>query len=153
MASAFPHRYRVGLLWDGETGGSLSSGDRPPIHGGAPPEFDGKPSWWSPEHLLLSSLSLCLMTTFEALMRRARLDIAAYESRAESVLDKVPGGLGFTSITLYVQVKVASEHVEQARGLLIKAKSQCIVANALTPPVHLEAVVSADVLAELAAPV
>jgi organic hydroperoxide reductase OsmC/OhrA len=148
MSTPFPHRYSVGLLWDGDEGGSISSGERPPIRGGAPPEFDGRASWWSPEHLLLSSIGLCLMTTFQAYLRRAGLDLAAYESRGEAVLNKVPGGLGFTSITLHVRVKVASDDVEQARGLLVKAKSQCIVANALMAPVHLDAVVEADVLAE-----
>ena len=149
MATPFPHRYQVGLLWDGAGGGTLSGGARPPIEGGAPPEFDGRDSWWSPEHLLLSSLSLCLMTTFQALMTRSDVALAAYESRGEAVLDRVPEGVGFTSIILHVRVKVASDDVERARGLLVKAKSHCIVANALMPPVHLDAVVTADVPAEV----
>ena len=114
------------------------------IEGGAPAEFDGKDAWWSPEHLLLSSLNLCLMTTFQALTDKARLSIQPYDSHAEALLDRTPSGLGFTGLVLHVKVKVASaDQVERARQLLIKAKSHCIVANALMPPVHLDAVVTA----------
>lgn len=144
MATQFPHRYDVALAWEGHGGAALTAGPRPVIEGGAPPEFDGKDAWWSPEHLLLSSLSLCLMTTFQAITEKARLPIRHYDSRAEALLDRTPTGLGFTGLVLRVSVKVESpDQVERARQLLIKAKSHCIVANALMPPVHLDASVSA----------
>jgi len=142
----FPHHYDVALAWEGGHGGAaLTSGPRPMIEGGAPAEFDGKDAWWSPEHLLLSSLSLCLMTTFQALAEKAGLPIRHYDSRAEARLDRTPTGLGFTGLVLHVNVKVGSaDEIERARHLLIKAKSHCIVANALMPPVHLDASVAAD---------
>jgi organic hydroperoxide reductase OsmC/OhrA len=144
MATQFPHRYDVALAWEGHGGAALTAGPRPAIEGGAPPQFDGKEAWWSPEHLLLSSLSLCLMTTFQAIAGKARLEVAHYDSRAEAVLDRTATGLAFTFMVLHVNVKVASqEHVERARQLLLKAKSHCIVANALMPPVHLETKVTA----------
>lgn len=145
MATQFPHHYDVALAWEGHGSAALTAGPRPVIEGGAPPEFDGKDAWWSPEHLLLSSLSLCLMTTFQAVTDKARLPVTHYDSRAEAVLDRITSGLGFTRLVLHVNVRVPSaEHVERARQLLIKAKSHCIVANALMPPVHLEASVTAD---------
>lgn len=143
MATPFPHRYDVALTWEGHGGAALTAGSRPAIEGGPPPEFDGKDGWWSPEHLLLSSLSLCLMTTFQAVSEKARLPIEHYDSRAEAMLNRTPTGLGFTGLVLHVQVKVGSaDEVERARHLLLKAKSHCIVANALMPPVHLEASVT-----------
>ena len=144
MATQFPHRYDVALAWEGHGGAALTAGPRPAIEGGAPPEFDGKDAWWSPEHLLLSSLSLCLMTSFQAITEKARLEVAHYDSQAEAVLDRTPTGLGFTRLVLHVNVKVPSaDLVDRARQLLIKAKSHCIVANALMPPVHLDAQVAA----------
>jgi organic hydroperoxide reductase OsmC/OhrA len=144
MATPLPHHYDVSLAWTGRGGAALTAGPRPAIEGGAPPEFDGNDAWWSPEHLLLSSLSLCLMTTFQALTDKAHLPIEHYDSHAEALLDRTPSGLGFTGLVLHVKVKVASpEEVERARHFLIKAKSHCIVANALMPPVHLDAAVTA----------
>ena len=144
MATQFPHHYDVSLAWEGQGGAALTAGPRPVIEGGAPPEFDGKDGWWSPEHLLLSSLSLCLMTTFQALTDKARLSIQHYDSQAEALLDRTPSGLGFTGLVLHVKVRVGSpDEVERARHLLIKAKTHCIVANALMPPVSLDAAVTA----------
>jgi organic hydroperoxide reductase OsmC/OhrA len=144
MATPFPHCYDVELAWTGRGGAALSAGPRPVIEGGPPPEFQGKDAWWSPEHLLLSSLSLCLMTTYQAITEKAHLPIAHYDSRAEGVLDRMPTGLGFTRLVLHVAVKVTSrEHVDRARQLLFKAKDHCIVARTLMPPVQLEATVTA----------
>ena len=143
MPTPLPHRYGVALAWEGHGGARLTSGSRPAIEGGAPPEFDGRAEWWSPEHLLLSSLSLCLMTTFRAVAEKARLRLAGYESQAEATLDRISAGIGFTRLVLHVQVKVYEpEDVERARNLLTKAKTHCIVANALMPPVHLDAAVT-----------
>jgi organic hydroperoxide reductase OsmC/OhrA len=142
MASPFPHHYDV-RLHGGSDGAILAAGHRPEIVGGAPPEFDGRPEWWSPEHLLLSSVALCLMTTFQAFAHQARLHVAGYESRVEGVLDRTAAGMGFTAIRLRVELRVADADRARAEQLLQSAKRHCIVANALKPSVELEAVVEA----------
>ena len=142
MASPFPHRYDV-RLYGGSSGAILAADHRPEIVGGAPPEFDGRAEWWSPEHLLLSSVALCLMTTFQAFARKSRLDVVSYESRVEGVLDKQTAGIGFTAIRLKVELRVADADRARAEQLLHSAKRHCIVANALKPAVELEAVVEA----------
>jgi organic hydroperoxide reductase OsmC/OhrA len=114
----------------------------PPIAGGAPPEFDGRDTWWSPEQLLLSSLSLCLMTTFEAIAAKARLRMLRYTCRAEATLDRTDAGLGFTAFGLHVEVEVAPEDAERVPRLLASAKKHCLVANALRTPVTLNVVVA-----------
>jgi organic hydroperoxide reductase OsmC/OhrA len=141
MNAPFPHRYQVQLHGFGVEAATLTAGTRVPITAGAPAEFDGSDAWWSPEHLLLSSLGLCLMTTFQGIARKAKLDVRDYVSDAEAVLDKTPGGLGFTSLVLHVQVAVAADQAERARQLINTAKHYCIVANALMPPVHLKVTV------------
>ncbi len=143
MPAHFPHHYDVSLAWTGERGAVLSAGPRPPLAGGAPPQFDGSDAHWSPEHLLLSALGLCLLTTFQSLTRRHPLALRAYESRVEGVLDKTSEGLVFTSIVEHVRVQVAPDEVERAQGLLQTAKKHCLVANALRVPVELDAEVTA----------
>jgi organic hydroperoxide reductase OsmC/OhrA len=142
MASPFPHHYDVRLL-AGSDHAVLAGGNRPEIAGGPPPQFDGSDRWWSPEHLLLSSVGLCLMTTFQALARRASLHVLGYDSRVEGVLDKTAAGLAFTSIQIAVDLRVAEPDRERARQLLDSAKKHCIVANALKPAVELRASVKA----------
>ena len=142
MATSFPHHYDV-RLFAGSSGAILAGGERPDIVGGAPPEFDGSEGWWSPEHLLLSAVALCLMTTFQAFAARAQLHVAGYSSRAEGVLDKTSAGLAFTSIRLAVDLRVAEADRLQAAELLQKAKRHCIVSNALKVTVDVEVAVKA----------
>jgi organic hydroperoxide reductase OsmC/OhrA len=147
MTAPFPHRYEIQLAWPGRGGALIHAGARPVITGGAPPEFGGHGSCWSPEHLLLSSLSLCLMTTFESVVTKAGLNVHRYGCRAEGVLDRTASGLGFTSLGLHVEVDVAPEDVERASKLLATAKKHCIVANALKPVVTLDVSVRTPVAA------
>jgi organic hydroperoxide reductase OsmC/OhrA len=138
MPAPFPHRYSVTLEGLGDGSGRLSSHPRPDIVGGAPREFGGLERWWSPEHLLLGSLSLCLMTTFRAFAAREKLTLLGYECRAEGVLDRTPSGLGFTALGLRVDLRVPPADVDRAGRLLHTAKKHCIVANSLSAAVGLE---------------
>lgn len=137
MNAPFPHRYEVSLKGESGPQGSLSAGPRPVLEGGAPPEFGGDDSRWSPEHLLLASASLCLMSTFAAVAAKSQLAYSDYASVAEGTLDKTPEGLRFTRVLIRATVKAAD--AEKAERLLALAKKHCIVSNSLRQPVELEA--------------
>ena len=139
MTQPFPHRYETLLVAEGETRAALSSGARPVLVGGAPPEFDGDPGVWSPEHLLLSAANLCLWTTVKVLARKVGLEIDSYRSLAEGILEKTREGIVFTRIALDVSLRVPSARVEEARALLETAKKYCIISNSLKRPVELRA--------------
>ncbi len=137
MPTPFPHHYDAMLTWNGHGPAAIASEGRPTIVGGAPPEFDGAPGRWSPEHLLLASLNLCLQSTFEALARRKGLEVAGYRSHAVATLAPVTAGLGFTYIALEVDIAARPEDHELVRDTLTAAKHHCIVARALNAPVHM----------------
>jgi len=139
--SPFPHHYEVVVDWRGREGGRIESADRPRILGGPPPEFGGPAHWWSPEHLLLSSVGLCLMTTFQALADRQGLDLRRCDNVVEGTLDKTPDGLRFTSIVVHADVEVAEADIERARNLLQSAKRHCIVSGSLRTPVEVQSTV------------
>lgn len=141
MTQPFPHRYEATLVWEGGSRGALSSGQKPILVGGPPPEFDGEPGWWSPEHLLLSSANLCLMTTYMVLARKSGVEIGGYRSVAEGVLEKTKEGIVFTRIVLRVSIVAPPSRVEDARTLVESAKKYCIVSNSLKRPVEVEATV------------
>jgi organic hydroperoxide reductase OsmC/OhrA len=143
MTATFPHQYDCALTWPGHGGAIVTAEARPSIVGGAPPEFGGDSEWWSPEHLLLSSLNLCLLATFQDLLRRHKLAVFAYRSHGAATLDKTPAGLGFTEFRLHVEIEAPDEIAAQVHELLLKAKAYCMVARALGPPVALEVEVNA----------
>jgi organic hydroperoxide reductase OsmC/OhrA len=139
----FPHHYAVRL--DGrEAAGVLIAPPRALIVGGAPVEFGGREDWWSPEHLLLASVSLCLKATFEALARARRLEIVRYEAVARGVLDRTPAGIAFTWLLGSVDLEVAPEQAAFARALLEKASRSCIVSKTLNVPVEYQATVNGE---------
>ena len=141
MNAPFPHHYEVTLTGGGDSLGTLNAGSRPALVGGPPPEFGGDDQRWSPEHLLLASASLCLMTTFASIAAKSKLEITGYDSRAEGVLDKTPEGLRFTRILLKVTIRAVD--TAKASRLLDLAKKHCIVSNSLARPVEVEGSVTA----------
>lgn len=143
MTHPFPHRYETSLVWEGGSRAALSSGPRPVLVGGPPPEFDGEPGWWSPEHLLLSAANLCLMTTYMAMAKKFGVQVSRYRSRAEALLDKTRDGIVFTRIALRVEIEAPADRLEEARNVLETAKKYCIVSNSLKQPVEVEGVVEA----------
>lgn len=138
MPTPFPHHYDAMLTWNGAGTAALGSEGRPTIEGGPPPEFDGRRDTWSPEHLLLSSLNLCLQATFEALARRAGVQVSSYRSHATATLAPVAGVLGFTYLALEIDIVGRAEDERQVRDLISTAKHHCIVARALNAPVHMD---------------
>ena len=134
MTAPFPHLYQVSLVTE-EGGASLLAPPRVPILGGAPPEFDGRDDVWSPEALLLASVSLCVQTTFQALARRQELGLRGWRSRSEGVVDKSASGLAFTAIRVDVDLDVRTEDVARAEKLAATIARHCLVSNSLKTPV------------------
>jgi organic hydroperoxide reductase OsmC/OhrA len=136
MTSHLPHRYQVLLEQRGhET--VLSDGVKPVLIGGPPPEFGGEARWWSPEHLLVSSIGLCFTATFRALAARTDLAPRWYVAEAEGILDKAEGGLQFVSFLIRVTLEVAPGQTELAQALLERAHRACLVSKSLKTPIEL----------------
>lgn len=130
----FPHRYTVSLA-----DRRLRAPPRAEIAVGAPPQFGGRDDVWSPEELLVGAALECLWTTFEAYANHDGLQVRDWQGSAEGILNKGPTGPVFTSISLAVELEVASADLDRARALLDKAESHCIVSKALNVPVTVAA--------------
>jgi organic hydroperoxide reductase OsmC/OhrA len=141
MTSPFPPHYHANLRVEG-AGAVLSAPPRPDLIGGAPVEFDGRDDWWSPEGLLMASVSLCIQTTFQSFARRQELQVLGWSSHAEGVLDKTPAGLAFTAIRVELELVVRPEDVERATKLVATAERHCLISNALKTPVTVTAQVT-----------
>ncbi len=137
MPVPFPHHYQTWLVRTLSSRARLEAPPRPMIAGGPPPELDGDASSWSPEHMLLNSIGLCLLTTFEALAARDRIDLVAWEARVGGMVDKTDKGLQFTKYQVEIDMEVSDP--ERARATLDEAKQHCLIANALRAPVEIDA--------------
>jgi organic hydroperoxide reductase OsmC/OhrA len=136
-----PYFYETHLYWTKKRRGLVEVAELPPITTSPPPEFQGEPGFWTPEHLLVAALESCLMTTFLAIAAKSRLEVVSYRSSALAKLENAEsGGLGFTRVLVRPTIKVIrDEDTGKARRLLQKAEKHCLVTKALNVPVHCDA--------------
>jgi organic hydroperoxide reductase OsmC/OhrA len=137
MPAPFPHRYSASLCRTLASRARIDAPPRPALHGGPSPELDGDVDAWSPEHMLLSSLGLCMLTTFEAFAARDRIDVLSWRARVNGTVEQTPEGPMFTSIVLELDIEIAG-NVDQFEATLEDAKRYCLVQNALRVPVVVE---------------
>lgn len=137
MPVPFPHHYQTWLVRTLSSRARLEAPPRPIISGGPPPEFDGDATAWSAEHLLLSSIGLCVLTTFEAFAARARVVVLAWEARVGGIVDRSDVGLVFSRFTLEIDMEVSD--VDRAREVLDESQQRCLVTNTLRAPVEIVA--------------
>jgi uncharacterized OsmC-like protein len=137
MPVPFPHRYSTSLCRTFTSRARIEAPPRPALHGGPSPQLDGDVDAWSPQHMLLSSLGLCMLTTFEAFAARDRLDVIAWNARVNGTVEQTPEGLMFTSIVLELDIDIAGD-IEQLETTLEDAKRYCLVLNSLRVPVVIE---------------
>jgi organic hydroperoxide reductase OsmC/OhrA len=139
MPKPFPHRYEISLSRQSDHSAVIHNDSASPVAGGVPPQFDGKPGFWSPEELLMSAVALCFMTTFQSFALKERIEILSYTSSAVGILDKTQAGLLFTQIELQIKIRVNRGVRETVIPLIERSKKYCIISNTLRPAVEVVA--------------
>ena len=138
MPAPFPHQYSATISRTFSSRARVEAPPRQSFHGGPSSQLEGDVASWSPEHLILSSLGICLLTTFEAFAARDGIEILSWSASASGTVDRTPEGLMFTSIVLGIDMNIAG-NVERVERTLEDAKQYCLVLNSLRVPVIVEA--------------
>ncbi len=132
-------RYKTDLVWKSARRGVLSAAGKSDVVVGSPPEFKGEPGIWSPEDMLVGSLNTCLMLTFLAFALPKGLELAAYESTAEGLLENIEGKYRITEITVQPSVALKSQaDLGPAREIMEKVEANCFISNSITARVKLQ---------------
>jgi len=137
MPVPFPHRYAVSVCRTFASRARIEAPPRPVVHGGPSPELDGDVDAWSPEHMLLSALGLCLLTTFEAFAARDGIDLLAWRAKTSGTVEQSPDGPTFTSIVIELDIEITG-NIDRFEATMEDAKRYCLVQNALRVPVVVE---------------
>lgn len=137
MPSPLPHRYSASLSRTFASHARMAGVPSVLLAGRAASELEGDAHARSPEHMLLSSLGLCMLATFEVFAARDGIELLRWDARTSGEVEQTPEGLMFTSIVLELELSIAGnvEHVEAA---LEDAKQHCLVLNSLRVPVVIE---------------
>jgi organic hydroperoxide reductase OsmC/OhrA len=142
------HTYDTRVVWTGDLGRGtsgyrdygraheLSADGRQPILGSSDPSFRGDPARWSPEQLLLGSLSQCHLLWYLHLCSVSGVVVVSYTDDAQGTMEETPDGGRFTSVVLRPVVEVTSaEMVAKATALHADAHRACFIANSVNFPV------------------
>jgi organic hydroperoxide reductase OsmC/OhrA len=125
--------FEVKLNWLCDTRGVLSAKDAEgTLHVATPPKFGGEGKPWTPEHLFLSSIRSCFMTTYLAFTKKFDFEIFHFECDAIGQIKIVEGKYKFTKIDLYPKVYIAGENLrDKATNALEKTHKYCLISNSV----------------------
>ena len=157
------HDYQIDVTWTGNRGTGTSgyrdysrdheiaAAGKPSIPGTSDPAFRGDPTRYSPEDLLVASLSACHMLWYLHLCADAGIAVVEYVDRAVGKMEESSDGGGrFTEVVLAPLVRVRSgADTALAESLHDRAHEKCFVASSVNFPVLCRPVVE---VAEQAAP-
>jgi peroxiredoxin-like protein len=102
------------------------------IHVATPREFGGEGNEWSPEHLFLSSISSCFMTTFLMFSKKMEVNFTRFECNAVGQVGLVDGKYQFTQIVVFPKVFIPGESMRQTtEKALEKTEKYCLISNSI----------------------
>jgi len=138
--------YKTNVEWKDGRIGQMSGDGLEQITVATPPEFPkGVPNIWSPEHLYVASINVCLMTTFLAIAENSKVDFVSYSADATGKLEKSEGKFMITEVDIAVNIKVKSEKdIERAERILYKSEEHCLISNSVKTKITLKPVISLD---------
>lgn len=132
--------YNTKVEWKEGRIGTLSSDGFPDVQVATPPEFKGVPNIWSPEHLFVSSVNICLMTTFVAIAENSKLEYDSYSCDGKGKLEKVDGKFMVSEIELMPKITIKNEKdKERAQRIIEKSEKACLISNSIKSNVILKA--------------
>ncbi len=150
------HSYEVRMEWTGNQGKGTQSyagykrdhrilvDGKPEILGSSDAAFRGDPSRYSPEDLLVASLSACHMLWYLHLCAVNGISVIEYRDDASGVMAENQDGSGeFTTVTLNPKVTV-DRSADQARATALhhEAHELCFIARSVRFPVEVSAAVT-----------
>lgn len=161
--TAREHRYRITTTWTGNLGTGTSdyraysrnheimiAGKSASLAGSSDALFRGDPARYTPEELLVASLSACHMLWFLHLCADAGIVVTEYEDAASGAMSEHvvpepdPGAGEFTSVVLRPRAVITdSARIADAMALHARAHQFCFIARSVNFPVQHEPVVVA----------
>lgn len=149
------HHYKTQVTWTGNTGQgtanyrayersyNIEMEGKPSILGSSDAAFRGDVAKYSPEDLLVASLSACHLLWYLHLCADASIVITQYCDHATGTMQETAEGGGcFTEVVLKPVVTITSDsNRDLAKQLHEQAHHSCFIANSMNFPVRCEPVV------------
>lgn len=133
------YKYNTNLEWTQEKKGIIRSKDKIDIEVACPPEFGGHQGIWSPEDLFLSSVEVCMLTTFLWYIKKEDIEIKSYKSKAEGTVEMTDGVFQFSIINIEIKIRLNNEEdISNIEKILKKVKIACLISNSIKTEVNIK---------------
>lgn len=137
-----PHHYVVSASAEGANNVIVSAEGLPDLETAGPAQFGGPGDVWSPEDMLVGSVANCLILSFRAIARTARLEWSTLECEVDGELDKVGKLSQFVAFNIKATLTIPQEEDRKKAGVILeKAEKYCLVSNSLKATPRLDATV------------
>ena len=144
------HLYLLTITWTGNKGNGTASytgydrshlvsiENKPDLLCSSDAAFRGDKTKYTPEDLLVASISSCHMLWYLHLCAEAGVVVTDYVDNAKgTLLVTADGGGHFTEVTLYPKVIIAEVSMEEKANALHKRANQlCFIASSCNFPIH-----------------
>ena len=144
------HQYSLTVKWTGNKGNgtatytgydrshTVSIGNKPDLLCSSDAAFRGDKTKYTPEDLLVASISSCHMLWYLHLCSEAGVVVTDYIDNAKGTMVVTDDGGGyFTEVTLYPEVTITDRSMEEMANELHKRANQlCFIANSVNFPIH-----------------
>jgi organic hydroperoxide reductase OsmC/OhrA len=140
-----PIIFTTELYWSGDKVGIVGSSSLKSFTVSTSPEFGGTEGEWSAEHLFLSSIISCFMSTYLSFVNKMKIENTGFECTATGQVEIIDGKYKFTYIHIYPKAFVGNEvDVERSKVALEKAKKYCLISNSVNAEIvqHPEVVIA-----------
>jgi len=153
------HHYRITTIWTGNLGTGTSdyggysrdheitiAGKSAPLPGSSDAALRGDPARYTPEELLVASLSACHMLWFLHLCADAGIVVTKYEDASSGEMSEHADGSGeFTRVMLRPRAVITDPaRIADAIALHARAHELCFIARSVNFAVEQEPVVVAS---------
>jgi organic hydroperoxide reductase OsmC/OhrA len=121
------------------SGLAVAEGIEPSISFSAPPEFNGRAGYWTPEHFLVAAVASCYVSTFSGMAFNSKFDFYSLELETEGIIAQDQSGWRLREVVLRPRLTIAREEdKERGSRLLHRAEKNCLVGRSLACPIVLE---------------
>lgn len=144
------HQYSLTIKWTGNKGNgtatytgydrshTVTTENKPDLLCSSDAAFRGDKTKYTPEDLLVASISSCHMLWYLHLCSEAGVVVTEYTDNAKGTMVVTNDGGGyFTEVTLYPEVTITNSSMEEKANALHKRANQlCFIANSCNFPIH-----------------
>jgi len=104
---------------------------------GPPPMYGGDQQALNPEEMFVAVINSCIMLVFYHFVKKFKIGVLSYSSKAQGKVEKTKNGLRFTSVEVKAEVLLnGNNQAKKIEEIAQLAEKYCLVSDSVACPVE-----------------